>query len=78
MLISCARPHDWDARLFLINQLEAENMDPQHLLALEVVYRALENAGLSPKDVAKTNTAVFVGRVTLLVTPLRPIVHGIK
>ncbi|KAI0570570.1 Polyketide synthase module [Pyrenophora tritici-repentis] len=36
-------------------------MDPQQKLLLENVYHALENAGLSAKDVATSRTSVFVG-----------------
>lgn len=36
-------------------------MDPQHKLALEVTYRALENAGIPPSKMKGTNTAVYMG-----------------
>lgn len=39
-------------------------MDPQHRLALEVVYEALESAGYSVKDLAGTRTGVFMGHFT--------------
>ncbi len=40
---------------------EAELMDPQHRLLLEVAWEALEHAGISPHSVAGTNTAVAIG-----------------
>lgn len=36
-------------------------MDPKQRIALEVGYEALENAGLGPRRLAGTKTAVFMG-----------------
>ncbi|KAL5087928.1 hypothetical protein Trisim1_007334 [Trichoderma cf. simile WF8] len=54
----------FDANFFNISALEANAMDPQHRLALEVVYEALESAGYSVKDLAGTRTGVFMGHFT--------------
>lgn len=51
----------FDAPFFSITATEAEAMDPQQRLVLEASYRALENAGISMKCVARSKTCVFVG-----------------
>src|SRR5262245_59421624 len=51
----------FDAEFFAIPRAEAEKMDPQHKLLLEVTYRALENAALPVKSLAGSATGVFVG-----------------
>ncbi|KAL7905029.1 putative polyketide synthase [Trichoderma velutinum] len=54
----------FDANFFNISASEANAMDPQHRIALEVVYEALESAGYSVKDLAGTRTGVFMGHFT--------------
>ncbi|KAL4909664.1 hypothetical protein BDW74DRAFT_42311 [Aspergillus multicolor] len=51
----------FDAPFFSITAAEAEAMDPQHRLVLETSYRALENAGITMGQVARSKTCVFTG-----------------
>ncbi|MBI2684239.1 MAG: SDR family NAD(P)-dependent oxidoreductase [Actinobacteria bacterium] len=51
----------FDAPLFQISPREAELLDPQQRLFLEVSWEALERAGLAPTGLAGTATGVFVG-----------------
>ena len=51
----------FDAQFLGITQMEAEQMDPQQRISLEIAWEALENAGIVPGDLAKSDTAVFWG-----------------
>ena len=54
----------FDANFFGITHIEAEAMDPQQRIQLEITYEALENAGI-PLDVVKgSNTSAFVASFT--------------
>ena len=52
---------DFDAAFFGVSPKEAEQMDPQQRLSLEVSWEALENAGIPPQSLSQSNTAVFMG-----------------
>ncbi|OLF10150.1 thioester reductase [Actinophytocola xinjiangensis] len=56
------RIDQFDARLFGIPPLEADYMDPNQRVALEVAYEALENAGYGGEAAVGANVGVFLGR----------------
>ena len=51
----------FDAEFFGVSPREAELMDPQQRLALEVSWEALEHAGVPPRTLAGSDTAVLMG-----------------
>ncbi|ULE35799.1 type I polyketide synthase [Mycobacterium sp. IDR2000157661] len=51
----------FDAEFFGVSPREAELMDPQQRLALEVSWEALEHAGVRPRSLAGSDTAVLMG-----------------
>jgi malonyl CoA-acyl carrier protein transacylase len=55
-----AEPAAFDASFFGISPREATSLDPQHRIALEVAWEALENAGYSPDGAAANHAGVFL------------------
>lgn len=54
-------PREFDANFFGISPRDAENMDPQQRLMLEVTWEAFENAGLKIPELANSPIGVYVG-----------------
>ncbi|KAG5984483.1 Type I Iterative PKS [Claviceps digitariae] len=51
----------FDAPFFAVTSEDAQAIDPQQRMLLEVSYEALENAGLRKEDISGTDTCVYVG-----------------
>lgn len=51
----------FDASFFGISPMEAERLDPQHRLLLEMTWHALEDAGQAPSGLKGSSCGVFVG-----------------
>jgi len=60
-----ANPWDFDPSVFGISPREAAEMDPQQRVLLEVVWSALEDAGIPPSALAGANVGVYVGASSL-------------
>ena len=55
----------FDNDFFGISTQEARAMDPQQRILLEVVYEAIEDAGMRLEELQKCKTGVFVGQMNL-------------
>ncbi|ESO99321.1 hypothetical protein LOTGIDRAFT_113488, partial [Lottia gigantea] len=51
----------WDYKFYGINEFESLRMDPQHKFILDSTYMALENAGITRKEIKGSNTGVYIG-----------------
>ena len=51
---------EFDPLFFDISPREAELMDPQQRLLLTYVWQAIEDAGISPKDLSQASTGTFI------------------
>ncbi|KAJ5777293.1 hypothetical protein N7520_000539 [Penicillium odoratum] len=54
----------FDAPFFQISPMEANSMDPQQRILLEVTYEAFENAGVQVQNIQGSNTSCFIGAFT--------------
>ena len=52
---------NFDPSFFGISPKEAEQMDPQQRISMEVAWEALENAGIPPQSLSGTQSAVYWG-----------------
>jgi acyl transferase domain-containing protein/acyl-CoA synthetase (AMP-forming)/AMP-acid ligase II/thioesterase domain-containing protein/aryl carrier-like protein len=53
--------HLLDAEFFGLSDSEVEALDPQHRLALEVTWEAIEDAGYNPLGLAHSGAGLFLG-----------------
>lgn len=55
----------FDAEFFCISPREAESMDPQQRIMLQVVWETIENAGYNPKSLSGQEVGVYIGATTM-------------
>jgi polyketide synthase 13 len=55
---------DFDAEFFALSKMEADNIDPQQRMALELTWEALENARIPASALRGTSVGVYIGSST--------------
>ena len=55
----------FDAQFFGISPVESRSMDPQQRILLQVVYEAIEDAGMRLEELQECRTGVYVGLMNL-------------
>jgi len=55
----------FDAKFFGLSPREAEYMDPQQRIFLQIVWKAIEDAGYKASELSGTSTGVFAGTASL-------------
>jgi polyketide synthase 13 len=55
---------EFDAEFFALSKMEADNIDPQQRMALELTWEALENARIPASSLRGESVGVFVGSST--------------
>jgi polyketide synthase 13 len=55
---------DFDAEFFALSKMEADNIDPQQRMALELAWEALENARIPASALRGGSVGVFIGSST--------------
>ena len=64
MFMENVDPAAFDAKFFNISPQDAVSMDPQQRILLEVVYEALENAGIPMEALSGARYGCYVGAHT--------------
>ena len=55
---------DFDAEFFALSKMEADNIDPQQRMALELTWEALENSRIPASALRGENVGVYIGSST--------------
>ena len=55
----------FDSEFFALSKMEADNIDPQQRMALELTWEALEHARIPASSLRGTNVAVYVGATNI-------------
>lgn len=55
------RVDEFDAQFFEVSPREAAYLDPQQRILLEIVWEAMEDAGIDPQKLEGSNTGVYIG-----------------